>query len=74
MGRGFFVVMFTIPSLEFVLLLISQSLFAFLVLFGYMILHSHIDSVGRQVKKGNKDQQEIKTRLTWVKKRQKEKK
>lgn len=30
-----------------------------------------IGLVLREIKKGNKDQQEIKTRLTWIKKRQK---
>lgn len=30
-----------------------------------------LNSVLREVKKGNKDQQEIKTRLTWSKKREK---
>lgn len=50
---------------EYYLLLIAQGLFAIFVIIGYAILH-------REVKKGNKDQQEIKTRLHWVKERQKE--
>lgn len=50
--------------MEFYFLLISQGLFAIFVLIGFARLY-------REVKKGNKDQQEIKTRLTWIKKRQK---
>lgn len=36
----------------------------------YFILKSKINEVLVEVKKGNKDQQEIKTKLTWLKKRQ----
>lgn len=35
-----------------------------------LIILTAIAAVLRQVKKGNKDQQEIKTRLAWIKKRQ----
>lgn len=49
--------------METILLLIAQGLFAIFVLLGYWKLW-------KEVKKGNKDQQEIKTKLTWVKKRQ----
>lgn len=49
--------------METILLLIAQGLFAIFVILGYWKLYL-------EVKKGNKDQQEIKTRLSWIKKRQ----
>lgn len=36
----------------------------------YFILRNKIKAVLDEVKKGNKDQQEIKARLAWIKKRQ----
>lgn len=49
--------------METIILLIAQGLFAIFVILGYAKLH-------REIQKGNKDQQEIKTKLTWIKKRQ----
>lgn len=37
---------------------------------GILWLIYRLHDVEHEVKKGNKDQQEIKTKLTWIKKRQ----
>lgn len=36
----------------------------------FLMIMLQLNSILKEVKKGNKDQQEIKTRLAWVKKRQ----
>lgn len=46
------------------ILLVVIGLETVIILLGQLLLM-------KEVKKGNKDQQEIKTRLTWIKKRQK---
>lgn len=47
-----------------------------LIILAVLAIHTSLILLGlswvnNQVKKGNKDQQEIKTRLAWIKKRQK---
>lgn len=49
--------------METQIVIIASGLFAIIILLGQLVLL-------REIKKGNKDQQEIKTRLTWIKKRQ----
>lgn len=46
---------------------IANALFALFVIIGIIILDYRIK---REIKKSNKDQQEIKTRLEWMKNRQ----
>ena len=49
--------------MESILIVITVGIMSILNLIGMSWIY-------REVKKGNKDQQEIKTKLTWIKKRQ----